>query len=103
MSPIERVKAFSQTGVDAIFLLGIKEVGQLEAIRAVTSLPFVLGTVAEALDNATLASYGVKVALRGHGTFNAAVKAIHDSLEHLPTGSQAWARCVSERGLEEPR
>ena len=85
---IERVKAFSQTGVDAIFLLGIKEVGQLEAIRAVTSLPFVLGTVAEALDNATLASYGVKVALRGHGTFNAAVKSIHDSLEHQRGGGK---------------
>jgi carboxyvinyl-carboxyphosphonate phosphorylmutase len=85
---IERVKAFSQTGVDAIFLLGIKEVGQLEAIRAVTSLPLVLGTVAEALDNATLATYGVKVALRGHGTFNAAVKAIHDSLEHQRGGGK---------------
>jgi carboxyvinyl-carboxyphosphonate phosphorylmutase len=85
---IERVKAFSQTGVDAIFLLGIKAVGQLEAIRDVTSLPFVLGTVAEALDNATLASYGVKVALRGHGTFNAAVKAIHDSLEHQRGGGK---------------
>jgi carboxyvinyl-carboxyphosphonate phosphorylmutase len=83
---LERVKAFSDTGVDAIFLLGIKEVAQLESIRAITSLPFVLGTVAEAIDNATLAGYGVKVALRGHGTFNAAVKAIYASLKHQRGG-----------------
>jgi carboxyvinyl-carboxyphosphonate phosphorylmutase len=85
---IERVKAFDATGVDAIFLLGIKEVGQLEAIRKVTALPFMLGTVAEALDNATLAQYGVKMALRGHGTFNAAVKAIYDSLKHQADGGK---------------
>ncbi|MDA0798410.1 MAG: isocitrate lyase/phosphoenolpyruvate mutase family protein [Chloroflexi bacterium] len=85
---IERVKAFDATGVDAIFLLGIKEVGQLEAIRKVTALPFMLGTVAEALDNATLAPYGVKMALRGHGTFNAAVKAIYDSLKHQADGGK---------------
>jgi len=85
---IERVKAFDATGVDAIFLLGIKEVGQLDAIRKVTALPFMLGTVAEALDNATLAPYGVKMALRGHGTFNAAVKAIYDSLKHQADGGR---------------
>ena len=84
---IERVKAFEATGVDVIFLLGIKEVDQLEAIRKVTALPFMLGTVAEALDNAILAPYGVKMVLRGHGTFNAAVKAIYDSLKHQAEGS----------------
>jgi carboxyvinyl-carboxyphosphonate phosphorylmutase len=83
---IERVMAFDATGVDAIFLLGIKDVGQLEAIRKVTSLPFMLGTVAEALHNEELAPYGVKMALRGHGTFNATVKAIYDSLKHQAGG-----------------
>jgi carboxyvinyl-carboxyphosphonate phosphorylmutase len=85
---IERVKAFDATGVDAIFLLGIKDVGQLEAIRKVTLLPFMLGTVAEALDDESLAPYGVKMALRGHGTFNAAVKAIYDSLLHQAGGGK---------------
>jgi oxaloacetate decarboxylase len=100
---LERVKAFDATGVDAIFLLGIKEVGQLEAFRKLTALPFMLGTVAEALDNATLAQYGVKVALRGHGTFNAAVQAIYDSLKfqaeggkpsEVPAGQQAEAELM---------
>jgi len=85
---IERVSAFDSTGVDAIFLLGIKNVGQLEAMRKVTSLPFMLGTVAEELDDEVLAPYGVKIALRGHGTFNAAVKAIYDSLQHQARGGK---------------
>lgn len=85
---VERVKAFDGTGVDAIFLLGVKELAQLEAVRKVTSLPFVLGTVAESLTNEALADYGVKIALRGHGTFNAAVKAIYDSLKHQAEGGQ---------------
>ncbi len=83
---LERVKAFDATGVDAIFLLGVKEIHQLEAVRKVTSLPFMLGNVAEALGDETLAQYGVKMALRGHGTFNATVKAIYDSLKHQAEG-----------------
>jgi carboxyvinyl-carboxyphosphonate phosphorylmutase len=85
---IERVKAYEQTGVDGIFILGIKEAEQLEAFRAITELPFMLGTVQESIDNATLATYGVKLALRGHGTFNAAVQAIYDSLKHQSEGGQ---------------
>ena len=85
---VVRVRAYAETGVDAIFILGIKEATQLEAFRAVTDLPFMLGTVQESVDNATLARYGVKVALRGHGTFNAAVKAIYDSLKHQAEGGQ---------------
>jgi len=85
---VERVRAYAETGVDGIFLLGIKEVAQLETFRALTDLPFVLGTVQESLTNATLATYGVKVALRGHGTFNASVQAIYDSLKHQAAGGQ---------------
>jgi 2-methylisocitrate lyase-like PEP mutase family enzyme len=47
-----------------------------------------LGTVAEELDDEVLAPYGVKIALRGHGTFNAAVKAIYDSLQHQARGGK---------------
>ena len=83
---VERVKAIDATGVDAVFLLGVKSLDQLEATRTATALPFVLGTTPAALDNAALAGYGAKIALRGHWTFNAAVKAIHDSLKHQAEG-----------------
>ena len=85
---VARIKAYSETGVDAIFIMGIKEVGQLKAIREVTTLPFMLGTVTASLTNEILAAYGVRVALRGHGTFNAAVKAVYDSLKHQAEGGQ---------------
>ena len=85
---LERVQAYQDTGVDALFLLGIKETVQLEAFRAVTDLPFMMGTADASLDNATLASYGVRIVLRGHGTFNAAVKAIYDSLKHQAEGGE---------------
>ena len=85
---VERVRSYEQTGVDGIFILGIKETAQLESFRAITDLPFMLGTVQESIDNETLAKYGVKAALRGHGTFNAAVQAIYDSLRHQYAGGQ---------------
>ena len=83
---VERVKAFSQTGVDGIFLMGVKEERHLEAARKVTGLPFMLGTTPSSLDNALLAGYGVKFALRGHLSFGAAVKAIYDSLKQQADG-----------------
>ena len=85
---IERVQAYATTGVDAIFLVGVRETAQLAALRAVTALPLMLGTAPPALDNDTLATYGVRAALRGHGTFNASVKAIYESLKHQAEGGQ---------------
>jgi carboxyvinyl-carboxyphosphonate phosphorylmutase len=85
---VARVRAFDGTGVDAVFVLGIRSTDQLEAVRAATTLPIVLGTTPAALDNATLATYGVRIALRGHGTFNAAVKAVYDSLKHQAEGGE---------------
>ncbi len=83
---VERAEAMSQTGVDALFLMGARRVEQLEAVRKVTDLPFMLGTTPAAMDNATLASYGVRIALRGHLSFGAAVKAVYDSLKHQADG-----------------
>lgn len=83
---VERVRAFSDTGVDGIFLMGVKSKEQLEAIRGVTGLPFMLGSTPLSLDNATLAGFGVKIVLRGHLSFGAAVKAIYDSLKQQADG-----------------
>jgi 2-methylisocitrate lyase-like PEP mutase family enzyme len=46
------------------------------------------GSTPEALDFKTQATYGVRVALRGHGTFSAAVKAVYDSLRHQAEGGR---------------
>ena len=46
---LERVAAYQETGVDGIFLMGVREEAQLEAMRRVTALPFMLGSTPESL------------------------------------------------------
>ena len=93
----ERVAAYAETGVDAIFLMGVREEDHLRTLRAATSLPFMLGSTPEALGNDLLAGYGVRFVLRGHGTFTQSVRAVYESLEH-----QARGLAASELAEREP-
>lgn len=89
---LSRVRAYSATGVDGIFLVGVRSREQLGAIAAVTELPIVLGGVPPELnDLAYLASVGVRVCLQGHLPFAAAVAAIHATLSALRQGVQPSA------------
>ena len=82
-----RVKAYSETGVDGIFLAGLRSPEELHAIRAVTSLPLLLGGSPASLGSASdLASNGVRIALQGHMPFQAAVRAVYETLKHLKDG-----------------
>ncbi len=83
---IERARAYEQTGVDALFLMGVREEGQLEAMRAATALPFMIGNTPAALTNETLAPYGVKLALRGHGAFTQTIRAMAEAYERQARG-----------------
>jgi carboxyvinyl-carboxyphosphonate phosphorylmutase len=84
---IARVTAYAATGVDAIFLVGLKTREELEAVRAQVRLPVILGGgLATAADPAYLASQGVRIALQGHQPFQASVRAIHDTLKALRDG-----------------
>ena len=84
-----RAAAYAETGVDAIFLMGVKEEAHLHAVRAVTSLPLMLGSTPETLGDDLLARYGVKFVLRGHGTYTQTIRAIYESLEHQARGGAA--------------
>jgi carboxyvinyl-carboxyphosphonate phosphorylmutase len=89
---LARVRAYSATGVDGIFLVGVRSRDQLAAIAAVTQLPIVLGGVPAELNDLTwLASVGVRVCLQGHLPFAAAVAAIHATLSALRQGVQPSA------------
>src|SRR5262252_1417610 len=48
---IERARAYESTGVDALFLTGIKSRGELEAIAVATTLPIVLGGAPEEMSD----------------------------------------------------
>lgn len=84
-----RVTAYSQTGVDAIFLARAREKRQLEAVRASTRLPIILAAArGELTDVDYLAKMGVRICLQGHPTFPAATAAAYSSLSKMHGGSK---------------
>jgi carboxyvinyl-carboxyphosphonate phosphorylmutase len=85
---IARTRAYETTGVDALFLTGIKTRAELEAISTATRLPIVLGGAPEemtALDY--LAGQRVRIALQGHAPFAAATQAVYEVLKALREGT----------------
>jgi len=101
---LERVRAYSQTGIDAIMLPGGRvPIGltDIEAVNQATSLPIlvtmsppILGLSGDfARDSQTLLAAGVKSVFLGVGLgqppFAMAVKAIYDALKYLKDGGAA--------------
>jgi carboxyvinyl-carboxyphosphonate phosphorylmutase len=85
---IARAKAFEATGVDAIFLVGVKTRADLDAIAAQIKLPMILGGAGkELLDLTYLSERGVRICLQGHQPFMAAVQAVYDTLHALRAGT----------------
>ena len=84
---IRRAKAYQAAGVDAIFLVGVETKEELETVHAEVEIPLLLGGVSEELtDRQFLADSGVRIALQGHLAFQAAVKAVYDTLKALRQG-----------------
>jgi carboxyvinyl-carboxyphosphonate phosphorylmutase len=85
---IARAVAYEASGVDALFLTGIKSRGELEAIAAATTLPIVLGGAPEEMaDLDYLSRQRVRIALQGHAPFAAATQAVYDTLKALREGT----------------
>ncbi len=85
-STIARVKAYAETGVDTIFLLGVESLDQLRAVRAEVNLPLMLGTVPEFASREEFAQAGVRIALQGHQPQAIAVEALRQAYVHLHGG-----------------
>ena len=86
---IARVNAYQETGVDAIFLVGVKTRAQLDAIAPAVKLPLILGSGGGELDDLDyLAARGVRLCLQGHLPIRAAMKAVHDTLAALRAGTK---------------
>jgi oxaloacetate decarboxylase len=84
---VARVKACTEAGVDAIFLVGARTREEIEAMHHATSLPLLLGSTTPALsDRAFLGANGVRIALQGHVPFQVVVKALYDTYKHLKEG-----------------
>ncbi len=85
---LNRMRAYAQTGVEAIRLVGLRTREQLEAVHQATSLPLtVLSPPADMVnDRAFLAANGIRILMLGNPAFAVAVKAIYDCLNHLKDG-----------------
>ena len=84
---LERVRAYSQTGAEALMLTGAQSREQIEAVHQATSLPLcVLSPPAEARNDQAFLNSNMRILMLGNPTFAVAVKAIHDSLKHLKDG-----------------
>ncbi len=84
---IRRTNAYAEVGVDAMFLAGVSTRAQLEQIHAETDIPLIAGGGGgELADLNLLAANGVRVALQGHLSFQASVKAVYDTLKALREG-----------------
>jgi carboxyvinyl-carboxyphosphonate phosphorylmutase len=85
---IARAKAYENTGVDALFLTGIRSRAELDAISDATHLPIVLGgTPEEMSDLDYLRDKRVRIALQGHAPFAAATQAVYQTLSALRGGA----------------
>jgi carboxyvinyl-carboxyphosphonate phosphorylmutase len=82
---VARVKAYAATGVDAVFVTGLKKLDDLDAIRAAVRIPIIVGT-APNLTREELAARGVRFCLQGHPAVAAVVKALRDTYAHLYAG-----------------
>jgi len=84
---IARVRAYQDSGVDAIFLIGIKRPDQLQPISDICTLPLILGgTGPDFQDRDYLASMGVRVCLQGHQPIMAGFRAVYETPAALRNG-----------------
>jgi carboxyvinyl-carboxyphosphonate phosphorylmutase len=85
---VARARAYAEAGADGIFITGLTDLAQLDALREATGLPMILGNAKAGLGGApAFAAHGVRVALQGHATFPAAMQAVHDTLKALRDGT----------------
>jgi carboxyvinyl-carboxyphosphonate phosphorylmutase len=83
---VARARLYSEAGVDALFFTGLTELAHVQAIRAVTALPIVLGGTAVS-DISALRELGVRISLKGHQPIHAAFQAVHDTMLALRDGT----------------
>ncbi|HEY4998471.1 MAG TPA: isocitrate lyase/PEP mutase family protein, partial [Usitatibacter sp.] len=85
---IRRFKAYEETGIDAVFIPGVKKREDLDAIAGELRLPIVAAGVGEkAADAQYLASRRARIYSTGHEPFAAAVQAMHDTMKAIRDGA----------------
>ena len=100
---VARARVYAATGVDAIFIVGLEKLEQIEAIHAAVKLPLIVGSAPASLKREDLAARGARILLQGHLPIAAAVKAVHEIYTHLYNGgapADLKARTASAQEME---
>lgn len=86
---VERTRAYTQTGADALFFTGVRTRAELDALAEVATIPIILGGIegTELKDRDYLAARGVRIALQGHQPIMAAAQAVYATLKALREGT----------------
>lgn len=86
---VERARAYQETGVDAIFLPGLRTREELETVRQAISLPLIASGLPESEKGKSgfeiLQEIGYCMTLLAKFPFGAAIQAMYDALTHLKT------------------
>lgn len=80
-----RALAYEATGVDALFMLGVKDHQQIEMLRSELKIPLMLAGFS---DLEFLGAQNVAICLQGHHPIKASVQAVHDTLKALRSGTK---------------
>ena len=83
---IARAKAYAGVGVDAIFLVGVETVAQVQAVHDVVKIPIIIGSAPASIKREDFAAVGARIMLQGHQPVAAAAKAVREVYEHLFKG-----------------
>ncbi len=85
---LARIAAYQETGVDAIFLSGLKTREEIEACAKACRLPLLLGAIPKALlDRDELGKLGVRAVITGHRPHSAGVRATYETLRDTRAGT----------------
>jgi carboxyvinyl-carboxyphosphonate phosphorylmutase len=76
----------ADTGVDALFIVGLKNMAELSAVAAETKLPLILANAPGELENADLSPHKVRICLQGHLPLMAAVQSVYETMKVLRDG-----------------
>ena len=83
---LARQAALQATGIDALFVTGLRDPADLDALAGNTTVPLVLGTMLPGMDAAALAARKVRICLQGHEAYYQGVKAMYANLAQLHLG-----------------